>query len=97
MKAHQFFILSLTGFLFSCERYPGHMDAHRHMNYPYGGINMWLTLLLLLGIIALAVYFFLNRENFLKGEGALEILKKRYAKGEINEEQFEEMKKKLQE
>ena len=57
------------------------------------GWGMWLIPLL----IILAIYFLVkNRPPAKSGESArspMEILKKRYAKGEITKEQFEEMKK----
>lgn len=59
------------------------------------GWGMWLIPLLIL----LAIYYFIkNNSKNKKGQATetpLDILKKRYAKGEITKEQFEDMKKDL--
>ncbi|MCG2751422.1 MAG: SHOCT domain-containing protein [Desulfobacteraceae bacterium] len=66
----------------------------------YGGIFMWLFWIIIIVIIA---YLIFNRtkgsgNGFLTlGETPLEILKKRYAKGDIQKEEFERMKKELEE
>lgn len=57
------------------------------------GWGMWFIPLLL---IILLIYFLVRNNTHTKnGETPLEILKKRYAKGEINKEQFEQMKNDL--
>jgi len=71
----------------------------------WGG-GMWIGSifwLLLLGVIIWAVISFVNNSrnrdqnsNFPGQESALDILKKRYAKGEITKEDFEQMKRDLQ-
>lgn len=72
----------------------GHMMNY---GYGYGGIFMWLLLLIIIGI---AVYFFMQTMK-LKGtsdsyhETPLEILKKRYARGEISKEEFDRIKNDL--
>ena len=61
----------------------------------------WIFWLVALGVI---VWLVLNRSNTYRGqnktnsmnESPIDILKKRYAKGEINKEQFEQMKKDLE-
>jgi len=66
----------------------------------FGGI-FWL---LILGLIVWAVITLVNNnnrrnsQNYLppSEEDALEILKKRYARGEITREQFDQMKRDLQ-
>ncbi|MGA1825900.1 MAG: SHOCT domain-containing protein [bacterium] len=66
----------------------------RNWHYMWGGIFMWILLLILIGVI---VYLLAqqkkekNTEGILQ-ESALDILKKRYAKGEITREQFDQMK-----
>ena len=70
------------------------------MNFGHGGMFMWMILLLV--IIALAIYYFTkvagSKENLKpKGETPIEILKRRYAKGEITKDQFESMKKDMEE
>jgi len=70
--------------------------------------GMWWTTLLTLGIFALVVWAILTMVNknrpsapaqgnpAAEKENALDILKRRYAHGEITKEQFERMKKDLQ-
>lgn len=70
------------------------------MNYGfgYGGMFMWLIFLIVLGV---AIYFIVQTLKDKKiGEDVTEtpmnILKKRYAKGEITKEEFDRMKKDLE-
>ncbi|HRN27321.1 MAG TPA: SHOCT domain-containing protein [Ignavibacteriaceae bacterium] len=70
---------------------------HDHM---FGG--MWLGWIFWLVILVLIIWFifnqiYKNKKDFStpEHETALDILKKRYAKGEITKEQFEQMKKDL--
>jgi putative membrane protein len=70
----------------------GHM-----MNFWGGGAIMWVLLLIIIGIL---VYFL--AQNLSSGASVgtskdtpLEILKKRYARGEITKDEFEEMKRSL--
>jgi len=86
-----FILLSL-----SCV-YPGrYMMDWGHMKYGFGGVIMWIILLILIGVV---IYFVINRQKLIKREDEetpLEILKKRYAKGEISKQEFEKMKKDLE-
>jgi len=64
-----------------------------------GMIFFWMVLIL---FIILLVKWFLQPgksepRNQTQGESALDILKKRYARGEINKEEFEQKKKDLSE
>jgi putative membrane protein len=75
------------------------MDGYGHMMGPWGGgIFMWLLLLVLVVVL---VYFLVRAlgsggsRPTPPNETALDILKKRYARGEITKEQFDEMKKNL--
>ena len=66
--------------------------------FGYGGMFMGMIFFFIL--IAAAIYWF-ARETKSKtkgpaGETALEILKKRYANGEITKDEFERMKKDLE-
>ena len=76
----------------------GHMDGYGHMMDSWGGgAFMWLVLFLIVGVLV----YFLIRASAAGGsrlpqeETPLDILKKRYARGEITKEQFDEMKKDL--
>jgi len=75
------------------------------MWWPWGG--MWLFPLVMIVIMLIFFFMFLGRggcrppwrghNEFHREEGdsetALEVLKKRYAKGEINKEEFDQIKK----
>lgn len=60
----------------------------------------WLWIIILIVIILAGVYFFSQgsrQENVSQtSTSSLEILKQRYAKGEITEEQFRQMKKEIE-
>ncbi len=66
------------------------------MGYGYGGIVMWIFWILL---IVLVVWLLKNvisgQANMPRSHSALEILEQRYAKGEIDKEEFEEKKRDL--
>ncbi len=72
-------------------------------NWMWGG-GMWFGWIFWLVIIGLIAWLLINQSGKYRNqnhvnphlESPLDILKKRYAKGEINKEQFEEMKKDLQ-
>ena len=61
------------------------------MNHDYWGMGwgMWIIPAL---IVVLIIFLFRNNNVQSQKETPLEILKKRYAKGEITKEQFLEMK-----
>lgn len=67
-----------------------------HWNgYGWGmGIGGWFLMILFWVLIILAVIYIARAvsNGRQKGETALDILKKRYAKGEISKEEFERMK-----
>jgi len=73
------------------------------MNGMFGGGMWfgWIFWIVMIAIIVWAVTLFTNKSrsensnNFVEKETPLSILKKRYAKGEITKEQFDEMKKDL--
>jgi len=67
------------------------------MNNWYGGMFMWIIFLTIVGLV---VYLVLrNEKKSTSGssfnETPLDILKKRYASGEITKDEFERMKKDL--
>lgn len=57
----------------------------------------WLWLLIIAAIIILAYLVNNSRErsSYLPGESSMDLLKRRYAKGEIDKQEFEEKKKDL--
>jgi len=89
--------------IFSCGQSPGGPMGNYGpmMGYGYGGGFMWLIFLALAGV---AIYFLVQVSKS-KGSGGsggsvvdtpLDILKKRYAKGEIDKEEFDRRKKDLE-
>lgn len=72
------------------------------MWHDWMGGGMWFTWIFWLIVLVLIVWFIANQLNKNKQdsqtpgqESAMDILKKRYAKGEITKEQFEQMKRDL--
>ena len=92
-------ILSTLAF-FACAQDPnspvgnwGHM-----MGYGYGGGFMWLIVVVLVGVV---IYFLLQVSKSKGSGGSIietpsDILKKRYAKGEIDKEEFDRKEKDLE-
>lgn len=70
-------------------------------NWPMMGPFMWLFMLLFLGLALFGIIYLIrllmlrdkSRDETPQRETALDILKKRYAKGEISREDYEQMKK----
>jgi len=76
----------------------GFMDHYGYGTMGYGGIFFGLLFWILLIVLAyLLIRWFVEQNKTRRGEekSALDIAKERYAKGEITEEEFEEMKKRL--
>jgi putative membrane protein len=102
------FSLMMTGFLVSCtgDGYYGGQGPGRwgHMMYygyghGYGGMFMWIIFLIIIGLL---IYFIVQGQKTkgptpTQNESHLDILKKRYAKGEITKEEYERIKKDLEE
>jgi putative membrane protein len=71
------------------------------MGYGFGGMIMMLMWILFILIVGMVLYALVRGKRITPfgippGETALDILKKRYAKGEIKKEEFEQMKRDLQ-
>jgi putative membrane protein len=91
------FLLSACG-RYGCGPGEGWERGWGPMMFPGGGMFMGMILLI---ILVVAVVWWLTKGGGAKNRGALqkesplEILKRRYAAGEITKEQFESMKKDL--
>lgn len=76
-----------------------HMMGTMFGSGGYGFFGMWwmiiFWLLFIFGTIGLIKWFFTEKRPETKHESALDILKKRYAKGEINEDEYNKKKKDL--
>lgn len=94
---------SLPLLLFGCTHGPGGgtMRGWDHMmgSGGYGGMLMWLIIII---VVVVILYFVLNR-NFSTGppgsgtrESPLDVLKRRYAEGEISKEEFDRMKREIE-
>ena len=77
---------------------PGGWNPMMHYGFGYGGMFMWIILLIIVGVL---IYFIVQAQKT-RGqtstpkESPLDLLKKRYAKGEIAKEEYERMKKDLE-
>jgi len=72
----------------------GMMDGYG-MGYGIGIIGLIFWILVIIGLVLLIKYLWESGGAKREQESALEILKKRYARGEISKEEFEEKKKDL--
>jgi putative membrane protein len=94
-----FYSFSLSSLVACSDDYlygPGSGWGHM-MHYGYGGGFMWLLFIVIIGVL---IYLVLQNAKAkgnagVSGETPLDILKKRYAKGEITKDEFERMKKDL--
>lgn len=72
--------------------YHGHMMPWGPMHYGPGGIVLWLVVAAIVVVIIVAIVG--GSKTSTEGkETPLEILKKRYAKGEISKQEFDKIKK----
>ena len=75
--------------------YGWHMMDGNYGSYNSGGVIMFIALILL---IAVGAYLILRNKHWLRTSEygtPVEILKKRYAKGELTKKEFQRMKKEL--
>lgn len=74
------------------------MYGHPDGMFFGGGVFMWVfwIVLLIVLVFVIKLIFSPTGKNSSSSDEALEILKKRFAKGEIDEEEFERLKKKLE-
>jgi len=72
----------------------GMMDGYG-MGYGAGIIGLIFWVLVIIGLVLLIKYLWESGGAKREQESALEILKKRYARGDISKEEFEEKKKDL--
>lgn len=98
-------IMLLTGLLVSCvgrecfnPQGPDGWWPMMHYGFGYGGMFMWIIFLVVIGFL---IYFMVQAQKTkdqtpTQTESPLDILKRRYAKGEISREEYERMKKDLE-
>ncbi len=98
-------VVMITGLLMSCagECYYGRQGSGgwwpmMHYGFGYGGMFMWIIFLIVIGLL---IYFIVQSQNTknkmqTQNESPLDILKRRYAKGEVSREEYERMKKELE-
>ena len=77
---------------------PGGWGPMMHYGFGYGGMFMWIIFLIVVGLL---IYFIVQVQKTkgqtpAQGETHMDILKKRYAKGEISKEDFDRMKRDLE-
>ena len=104
-KYFELFLMMMTGLLVSCagegyygQQRPGGWGPMMHYGFGYGGIFMWIIFLIVIGLL---IYFIVQAQKTkdqtpTQNESPLDILKRRYAKGEITREEYEKMKKDLE-
>ncbi len=70
-------------------------------DFPNTGLLMWMPVIIMaviVGIVYLIVYLVNKKRGGSRSKNyAVEILRERYARGEISDQEFEEKKKKLEE
>ncbi len=73
----------------------GMMDGYGMMSGGYWILGLIFWILVIIGLVLLIKYLWEGGGARREQESALEILKKKYARGEISKEEFEEKKKDL--
>ncbi len=74
------------------------MDQYHHW-MPWGGGGIWMLIwwgLIIVGIALLVRWIIQQTTRSGREKSALDILKERYAKGEISKEEFEQKKREIQ-
>jgi putative membrane protein len=99
------YLMLMTGLLVSCvgqgcfgPKGPHGWGSMMHYGFGYGGMFMWIIFLIVIGLL---IYLIVKAQKTkgqppTQNETPLDILKRRYAKGEIAREEFERMKKDLE-
>ena len=102
MKRFAFFttVIGMTLLISACGRFDCGMGegGGPMMNFGYGG--MFMGMIFLIALVAAAIWWFTRgagskEHGRFPGQTPLDIMKRRYAAGEITKEQFESMKKDL--
>jgi len=104
-KILNLFLLMAIGVLVSCtgegcigsQGFGGWMPM-MHYGFGYGGTFMWIIFLIVTGLL---IYYFIQirktkSRTSPENESHLDILKKRYAKGEISKEEYDRIKRDLE-
>jgi putative membrane protein len=107
MKTYlEIFLLTISGLLASCTgqgyyggQGPGRWGHMMYYGYGHGGMFMWIVFLIVIGLL---IYFIVQGQKTkgqtpTRNESPVDILKKRYAKGEVTKEEYERIKKDLEE
>lgn len=71
------------------------MDYNYSMMSGWGILGLIFWILIIIGLVLLIKYLWEGGGMRREPESALELLKKRYARGEISKEEFEEKKRDL--
>lgn len=70
---------------------------HNHYNwYPELMWAIWIPVILLLAVFIYRYFNSINKNKYSEQESPLDILKRRYANGEISTEEYEKRKKTLE-
>lgn len=72
----------------------GHMWRGSH--WIFGGLMMVVFWGVIIGLIVLAAHGYSSRSNTTSQPNALDVLRERYARGEIDDEEYERRKAKLE-
>ncbi len=70
------------------------MDTAHFMGF--GGGLMWIIWVLVIGVVVWLLFAISRQDRSLKTASPKEILDRRYARGEIDDETYERMKKELE-